>query len=300
MTSTGAAGPTSDEQTAQAGELLDRGRTAQARDVLKDALKASPDHAGLLYQAARADAIDGDSLGAIAALRSLLASHPGYAPARLLLLPLLTEHDLPAAEALALELIADYPRSAWLYAAYARVMLRAMEIGKGRELAIEALRIDPDEQEALRVMALCDIVDGKRGQDEQALRRLIAEHPDDERTLAMMTTALVHRGRTAEALRCAQLLLRMNPTEPVWLTLVRELRYQRHWTLIPMRPLQRWGWGGSIAIWLGGIVAVRALAPSSPGLANALGWTIFTWAVYSWVWPPLLRRLLVPRDKGSR
>jgi hypothetical protein len=35
------------------------------------------------------------------------------------------------------------------------------------------------------------------------------------------------------------------------------------------------------------------LGRSKPELANALSWFIFGYAVYSWVWPPVLRRLLL-------
>ncbi len=54
----------------------------------------------------------------------------------------------------------------------------------------------------------------------------------------------------------------------------------------PLWPLQKWGWGASVVMWLGGIVVIRALAKSAPDIAGPVAWVWLGYALYSWVWPP--------------
>jgi tetratricopeptide (TPR) repeat protein len=283
-----------DASALHARELLDRRRTAQAREVLQAAIALHPDDAGLLLQAARADLQDGRSESAEATLSQLLGREPGHVGARLLMLWLLTESKrLQEAEAMALSLLREHPQSADLYASYARVMLAALHLPKARALASEALRLEPDNELALRALALGDIVEAPGGANHEALRRLLTEHPEDQDTLALMVVALVHRHRLRAALRGAQELLRMQPNDPRWLRLVRELRVSNHWTMRPLWPVQRFGWYGSIALWAAFIVLSRATAQAWPALSGALTLFILVYVVYSWVWPPLLRRLMM-------
>lgn len=280
-----------DDAERLAHELLDRRRTAQARGVLAEALRSDPEHAGLLYQSARADWLDDDNRTARTTLGRLLERDPEHVDARLLLLALLTEDgELVQAEQVALGLLHAYPEWPGLYAAYARVMLRALHLAKARALAEEALRLAPDSDEALRTIALCDIVDGRSGVDSAALQRLLAEHPEDQHVLALVVTALMHERRFGAALRGARELLRAQPNNPHWLTLVRELRLQTHWAMAPLWPLQRWGWAASAALWIGGIVAIRLFGQLWPALVGPATGVILAYAAYSWVGPPLIRR----------
>ena len=45
-------------------------------------------------------------------------------------------------------------------------------------------------------------------------------------------------------------------------------------------------------MWLGGIVVIRALSRSAPELAGPVAFTWLAYCIYSWVWPPLIRRIL--------
>jgi len=286
--------PTAAQRAQQIGELVDRRRIALARDALHEALMSDPQHADLLYQAARVDALEDNNASARESLGRALASEPEHLGARMLLLWLLTDDgDLVQAEALALTLLREHPNWADLYAAYARVMLRALKFSKARELCREALRLDPANEAALHTMGLCDIIENPRGADSAAIRTLIAQSPDDRYTLGLVVAALTQAGKTREALRGARELLRLQPNDPHLLHNVRELAYVNHWSMAPLRPLQRFGWSASVGIWIGGIVLTRVLAGFQPGLAIVLGWCIFGYALYSWVWPPLLRRIML-------
>jgi hypothetical protein len=91
------------------------------------------------------------------------------------------------------------------------------------------------------------------------LRRLLAQYPEDRHTLSLVVTALIQSGDHRSALRGARELLRSQPNDPHWLSLVQVLSVQNHWSMLPLWPLQRFGWGASVALWLGGVVAVRVL-----------------------------------------
>jgi tetratricopeptide (TPR) repeat protein len=286
--------PDSSDRLLQIGELLDRQRTTLARTLLKEALQADPENVDLLYESARADSLDDDNAGARRTIEHIISIEPTHLAARWMLVNLLVDDDdLVEAERVALELLREYPRSADLYATYARVMLRALKLQKARDLCGEALRLSPDNESALRMMALCNLIERPNDPQNPSLRKLLAQRPDDQHTLALVVTALAHAGQTREALRGAKELLRLQPNSKHLVDNVRELTYGNHWSMVPLRPLQRYGWGASIGIWIGGILVVQMLGRSKPELANALSWFIFGYAVYSWVWPPVLRRLLL-------
>jgi tetratricopeptide (TPR) repeat protein len=282
------------EQRQRISELLDRRRVAQARSLLAQALAEQPDDAGLLLEGARADLIDDDHASARRTLERIIAREPDHFGARALLLVVMTaDNELVPAEQLALSLLREHPQSAWLYAVYGRVMLKALQFAKARALAQESLRLDPHEDDALRVLALCDVIERPRGANSAALQRLLAANPDDLDTLGLVVIALAHDGKESAALRGARELLRADPNNTRWLEMVKALAVDNHWSLKPLWPLKRFGWGGSVALWLGGIVAVRVLAQSNVEAAGLLSWLILGYVVYSWVWPPLLKRWLL-------
>jgi predicted Zn-dependent protease len=273
------------------GELLDRRRTLQARPLIAEALREQPDDLNMLVHAARADWLDDDVEGARQGLAEVLARNPEHLGARLLMLSVQTDQGaLPEAEALALDLLKAYPESPWLYSAYSRVMLRALHIDKAAALADEALRLAPDDAEALRMRSLCDLVQGRGGLDGLAIRQLLAEHPEEQVTLSVVIVALVNAGRHREALRCAREMLRAHPHDPYWLQTTRELTAATHWSMWPLRPLQRYGWTASFVIWIGTLLALRVLARYAPEVAGPASWMVLAYVAYSWVWPPLFRK----------
>lgn len=296
MNTASAPSPAADDPdlvAAQSSELLDRRRIGQARALLGGALRRHPDHAGLLYEAARADYLADDNDDARGTLARLLATDPNHFDARFLLAWIELEGDnLAEAERLVLGLLREAPEAAACYAFYARVMLRALQFDKAKQLAAEGLRHAPHDESCLRVRVLCDLVDG-RSTDSRALAQLVASDPNALETMRMVVIALVHANRSREALRLARELLRAQPNDDHLLTLVRSLRIDTHWTLWPMWPLQRWGWYGSIALWIAVVVLLQLLDSRLVGAFSAL-W--LGYVAYSWVWPPLLKRWIARGD----
>ncbi len=277
----------------QAEELLDRRRVPQARALLARALQRDPGHPRLLLESARADYIE-DAYGrARQTLGELLATVPDDVGARwLLCLVEMADGRLPEAEELVLGLLRESPGVAAFWAGYSRLMLRALLFEKARALADEALRLAPDDDSALRAAALCDMVDRPRSRDSAAMARLIAADPDDVHTLHLVVVALANAQRLGEARRLAQELLRAQPDDPQMLSLLHQLRLQTHWTLWPLRPLQRWGWYASVGLWVFAIVGLQVLQRTAPAMAGPATMVLLAYVIYSWVWPPLLRRWL--------
>ena len=108
-----------------------------------------------------------------------------------------------------------------------------------------------------------------------------------------LVVALVDSGRINEAHRIAQQAMRADPANEHLVNMVRELRIQNHWSMKLLWPLQKWGWGGSAAMWVGAIVmSARASEPPRPQLHGPFVFTWLAYAIYSWVWPSLIRRIL--------
>ncbi len=279
---------------AQAEALLDRRRVDAARAVVARGVQLHPEHEGLLFQAARIEAMDKRTEAARALLEQLLSGNPSHAGARILMFVIeMDDGQLAQAERLILDLLRESPQSPTYYAYYSRLMLRALLIGKASRLADEAVRLAPNSEEALHARALCDIALGRAPRDSAAAIRLLTRHPDDARTMRLMVASLAHARRPREALGVARELLRLQPDDHELAALVRALRYDTHWTLLPLWPMQRWGWAGSAGLWIGVLIAAQLMDRLAPAHAGTFGLTWLGFIVYSWAWPPVLRRLML-------
>jgi len=276
---------------AEIDALLERRRTGQVRVRLKGVLAEHPNDWRLLLQAACVDYLDRHFDAAMATLQQVLAQAPHSESARALLFDLqLEKNELVAAEQVVVELLRERPQAAHYYARYAEVMIRAMQLQKARALCQEGLKYHADDPGCLAAVSLCDLIERPRGATSHALQQLLVHHPQWLRTLVLVVITLHDRGDYNGASRIAQELVRAQPDNTDIVQLAAELKATTHWSLLPLWPLRRWGWGGSIALWLLGIVAVQTFAHSNSVAAGILGFCILGYALYSWVWPPILRR----------
>jgi tetratricopeptide (TPR) repeat protein len=274
--------------------LLDRRRYGQARTRLSAALQEYPSDVELLYLSSFVDYATDNNPAARATIRSALNADPQHAPSRDLFAHLLEEEkQFGEAERVRIELLRDYPEDPDYYASYAHLMLRTMNIDKARRLAQEGLRFEPEHAASLYVVALADLIDGRSSRDSTSLATLIRQHPEQVRTAIALIIALQDRGDTRGALRIAKELLRSQPDNEQFVQIVRELESVGHWSLLPLYPMVKWGWGGAIAVWFIGIVGLRALSGVvSPTVLGILSGVWVLYVVYSWVWPPLLKKIL--------
>ena len=277
----------------QVSALLQRRRTVQARALLKPALATHPEHAGLLLQAAYIDYLDDRNEQALETVTQVLQMEPDHPSARELYFALLADKERYAeAERVILELLRDYPEAADYYGRYADLMLRTLNVDKALRLAREGLRYDADDSECLAAQALCEFIEQPTGAPSRGLQQLLVRHPQSMRTLALVVVALQQRGDTREARRVAQELVRAQPDNEQLVNLARSLTVQAHWSMLPLWPMQKWGWGASFALWLIAIVGIRTLDKVDDRAAGVFAIVFLIYVVYSWVWPPILRRLL--------
>jgi tetratricopeptide (TPR) repeat protein len=280
----------------EAEALIDRRRYSQARQVLKTTLQTAPQDVRALYLAAFVDYAEDRNKDALAGVADVLQQDPQhYGARRLLALLLADEGDLTGAEGEWITLLRDYPEDADAYSGYAELMLRALEVDKARQLAAEGLRQEPDHEACLYVLALTQIILGEPKDatgGPAALQRLLQEHPERRRTSIALVAALADRGNNRAALRLAQEMLRSSPDSPELVELVRDLRHSTHWSLVPLYPVQRWGWGGSIAIWVVAVALLQLAGRTDSPWATPLAFVWLGYVIYSWTWPPILKRLL--------
>lgn len=276
----------------QAFYFIERRRLDDARRVLKEGLHHFPEDPDLLFHSAQVDWLADHNDDAEATARQVLVTSPHHAPARQLLAALLTEKaEFADAELLLIDLLRDYPESADLYGRYSRLMLRTLHLDKAEQLAREGLRYDPEDGQCLLAAALCETArSGAR--PNEGLAKLLKAHPESLSSVHALVVALVDAGRINEAHRLAQGALRTDPANENLVRLVRELRIQNHWSMKPLWPLQKWGWGASAAMWLGGVVLIRGLARTAPDVATPVAFVWLGYCIYSWVWPPLIRKIL--------
>ncbi|WP_431100953.1 tetratricopeptide repeat protein [Roseateles noduli] len=271
--------------------LIERRRWREAETVLRQGLALEPEDLTLLTELARTRFAQNDNDEALHLVRGVLAKDPSHFEGRYLLFHVLADMDEAAeAEAVILALIREFPGAPGFYTSYARLMLRALQVDKARGLVAEALRLAPDSHGALQAAALCDLVDGRRG-DTAAMRRLLVEDPGSRETLSLVINALIDRGRIREAYRLSKELLRAQPDDPFALQRVKALAGEAHWALRPLWPLQRWGWQASVGLWVAAVAIGRLLERQAPEWAATFWICWLVYAVYSWIAPPLVRRL---------
>jgi tetratricopeptide (TPR) repeat protein len=284
---------TPDQVMQQVEVLLERRRTSQARALLKPALAAHPDHTGLLLQSAWTDYLEDRNGEALTTVRQVLVAEPQDQSARLLHFELLLEQgDNSEAERTIIELLREYPEHAHYYGRYAQLMLKTLNIQKSQQLALEGLRHDPDNAECLGAQTICDFIERPGSTTSQGLQQLLVRHPQSIRTLLLVVVALEQRGDRREALSIARELLRAQPDNEGLVDMVKQLRLATHWTMWPLWPVVRFGWTGSVVIWLLAVFGLNALRRTDADLAGTIGLVVLAYVAYSWIWPPILKRLL--------
>jgi tetratricopeptide (TPR) repeat protein len=284
------------DYTVQVDGLIERGRYAQARMLIGEALSHYPQDSGLLFASARIDYDSGAADDARSTLQEILARDPDDYLARSLMVNVLQDAgDLPGAELLLIDLLREYPEAAFQYARYALLMYRTLHIDKAKALAREAYRLDPNNELALTTCLIGDIIDGRRGAEQAGLARLLQGHPESENTARMLITHLLARGRYRAAKRIAVELLKLYPNSREILALVVQLDALSHWSMLPLWPFNRWGAIGSVAFYVITLVVLNLVRSQAPLFSSVATYTVIGYCLYSWIYPPLLTRWLKRR-----
>ncbi|MEL6447580.1 MAG: hypothetical protein AAFQ62_06545 [Pseudomonadota bacterium] len=285
-----------DTAVAQIGELVDRRRHVAADERLGMALEQFPDSTDLLELAAWNAWLKDELDTALELAARVLQQAPSSYSARYVQAQVFHERDdYGAAEQTLLAMLEDYPESADLYASYAQVMLDSYMIEKAERLAAEALRINPQHEGALNVHTLCGFILKPDAEQKRRLSMLMREHPNQVGTTLRIVQMLIDRGKAREAKAIAAELALSHPDDAGIVNLASQLRVDGHWSMIPLWPMQKWGWGGAIAIWFLAVTLFRStVLDGTPFEAykGAIAGVFLGYVIYSWVWPPLLRRIM--------
>ena len=286
--------PGIDQEISALHELAARNRRAQMRPLLERLLPQYPDHHDLLYYAALVDWQDDKDEEALKTISQLVQLHPESFGGRILLFRILDGLNRSAeAEGVILELMREYPEEAMLFGRYSLLMLETMQVEKAGELASRGLQLDPDDEMSLTASVLYELVANPGEAAQHRLAELVQRYPDSVGTASMVIAVLSDQGRTTEALRIAQEVLRQSPDSEGLVNTVVVLKSASHWSVIPMRPFQKWGWGASIGLWFAVMFLMRSARGTTwEAYTTPVAIVFLAFVVYSWVWPPLLKRLI--------
>lgn len=287
---------TARDYTLQIDALIERRRYDHARALLAEALTQYPQDAGLLVSSAHIAYANDDYMLARDTLQEVLSREPQHYQARSLLAAVYQGCDqLADAEAVLLDLLRDYPEAGFQYARYAMLMYRTLHIDKAKLLAREALRLDPEDELALTACLIGDMIDGRAGAEQASLATLMRNHPESENTARLLITHLISRGQYRAAKRIAVELLKLYPHSRQVLELVVQLEALSHWSMLPLWPLHRWGWGASIAFYVLTLLLLNSLSHVNPAITLPVSYALLGFCAYSWVYPSLLTRWMKRR-----
>ena len=279
----------------QAHALIERRRFLQARQVLNTGVQHYPQNSQLLYLCAFIDYSENQLAAADETVNTVLAQDPQHYGARTLRGEIYeAQKRYPDAEAVWIDLLHDYPESADCYASYAELMLRTLHLEKAERLTKEGLRLEPSHRQCLYTASLIHVIQGRsRSESNEHLQQLLKEHPERIHSLLALVVALDERGDSQGALRVAQQLVATRPDSQQFVDMVRALRRQNHWSLLPLYPMKRWGWGGAAVVTAVGIFGVRIAGHTlPPSAAETVAFIWLGYVIYSWVWPRILNKLI--------
>ena len=205
-----------------------------------------------------------------------LRSQGAYAPAERALL-----------DALALE-----PEDPWLLCQYADLCVTVGQTDKAGRLISRAAELAPESPAVYGSRVQLAYARGDDREAERVTREFLGRHPDNPMALGMHGGIAAERGRIVAAHRSFGRAVAHDPDDPDYAEAAWETRVYTHPLLVPLRPLYRLG----IRLWLiaVGTIAVLNLAKLYiPALVVALAWVLY--CVWSWIAPPLVRRLVLGR-----
>lgn len=284
------------EALQQLQQLVERNRISAARGLLTTVLPAYPESLGLMTYAAWVDYLDDDNAGAKGTIEKILELDPEHYSARhLLALIFEDDEDFVSAERELIALLKTYPEDADLYAVYGRVMLATMNFQKAQRLADEALRLEPNNETALNVSVLSAFINAPGSETRIRLEQLVREHPEQVQTTIRLIQVLLDQGKSVQAYELAREMVLVQPDNQGLVELASELKVETHWSMKPLWPLRKFGWAGSIGIWIAVVLMGRTGVLERLGISEygfLLVMVFLGYVVYSWVWPPIIRRVL--------
>jgi tetratricopeptide (TPR) repeat protein len=194
----------------------------------------------------------------------------------------------PAERAL-LDALALDPQDPWLLCQYADLCVTVDQTDKAGRLLARAAELAPDDPAVHAGRIQLAYARGDDRAAERLAREFLGRHPDHPAALAMHGGIAVERGRVGAARRSFGQAVAHRPDDPDYAEAAWETRVYAHPLLLPLRPLYRLG----IRLWLIAVGSIALLNLAGlPVAAFAVAMTWLVYCVWSWVAPPLVRRLV--------
>jgi tetratricopeptide (TPR) repeat protein len=197
--------------------------------------------------------------------------------------------DLAAAERAVLAGLEVNPEDSSLLCEYARILMDANQVPKAREVIAHAGRVaPPDDIELLFTRAQLAWIENRRADGLRDVERILQLDSQNPYAQALIGSFKSERAWPTEWARHLEDAAREDPSDADLVEAAREARLVSHPAMVPLWPIHRFGW---VAVTVTGVVAAqigRYTIGGTPGAIVAFTW--FTYCVYSWVTPFLLRR----------
>ncbi len=193
--------------------LLDMGQTRGAIEELQADLAENPDSPDAETLLALALAMQEDYQPAEFHVRNALSNEPynGFSHYVFGLILMETKRD-EAAEREFLEAIRIMPIYPDFHAIYAWLLYRNGQVRKAEKIARNALKLDPENVEALRILGHLNIDDWRVDVAQDTFRRALAVNPESSASHAGMGLSYLHQNDKENAHRELRESLRLDPT----------------------------------------------------------------------------------------
>ncbi|MFG1776049.1 tetratricopeptide repeat protein [Micromonospora sp. NPDC049051] len=281
-------------QLARVAHLLELNRAEQALgelDRLPAALAVSP-AAFRLRAYALASLERWDDLVTVAR-RGLAETGPDPELLGRLSIALRHRREYPAAERALLDALAIEPVNPWLLCQYARLCSAVGQLDKAERLIARAAAISPEEPAVFAGRIQLAYARGDDRSADRIAKEFLGAWPDNPAALALHGAAAARRGRLGTAHRAFGQAVAHDPTDPDYAEGAWETRVYAHPLLLPLRPLHRLGTFRTWLLAVGVIVLLGVAGLDVLAGVFALAWVLF--CVWSWIAPPLVRRMVLGR-----
>lgn len=276
----------------EAQHYINIGRYEQAEDMLLSLLSESPNDALLLYYMAWCQFGKEEYNEAFEYCQQALQN--GYAAEKCNYLfgKLYAEiKQYKKAEEHYLEALRENPLNADALASYAMLMLKTGHNNKASRLIDEALKIEPENELALRNKYYMKLAHNKREEYYALLERILIQSDSEVKKYISVGLAELAEKKYKSSRENFRQAFLLEPTNLDLLEVLRDLDRQVHLIFMPMRLVGKLG--GPAVIWIGAMILIMG----SYGLGLYQLGSIFaiiyvSFCVYSWV-APLLYKLFV-------
>ena len=220
----------------RATSLLNGGRPAEARDVLREALKLAANDVRLSFMMAQAQRDAGDLEGAEATARALQAAHPNDVRTTYLLAQMLDARGRhqEIVDLLKPEIARQRANKAkpgqigLLLGAQGLALVQLKQYDEALAVYREAIAVSPDDTAVMFQFGAALDRAGKRADAQKVFRDLIAKDPLDANALNYLGYMLAEQGTSLdEAVMLIQRALKVDPNNPSYLDSLGWAYYQQ-------------------------------------------------------------------------